>query len=87
MGAQVHKVTPSWRLSAILKDLQGQLCNMKGITFQAIRRKANKLADALENEGIDSNLAEYHSLWQDQKVGELKSNCHNIQQSDLQAQA
>ena len=87
MGAQVHKVTPSWRLSAILKDLQGQLCNMKGITFQAVRRKANKLADALENEGIDSNLAEYHSLWHDQEAGELKAKCHNIQQADLQAQA
>lgn len=43
MGAQVHRVTPSWRLSAILNDLQNQLCNRSGITFQAVRRKANKL--------------------------------------------
>lgn len=60
---------------------------MKWITFQSVRRKAKKLADALANEGTDSNLAEYHSLWQDQEAGELRAKCHNIHQSNLQAQA
>jgi len=48
-GTQVDNITPSWRLSAILKDLQAHLNNIQGITFQAVRRISNKLADIIAN--------------------------------------
>ena len=62
MGAQVDKVTPSWRLSTILKDLQGQLCDTQGITFQAVLRTTNNMVDALANARVESKLEEYHNL-------------------------
>ena len=85
MGVQVDKVTPSWRLSEILKDLQGQLRNTQGITFQAVHKTENKMVDALANAGVESKLDEYHILWHDMEEGELKDKCNTINKSDLQA--
>ena len=85
MGTQVDKVTPSWRLSAILRDLQGHISSTQGVTFQVVHRTTNKLDDALANAGIQSKLDDYHILWQDMEDGELKAKCNTIKNLDLQS--
>jgi len=54
VGQNPGKVTTSWRLRHRLEALHALLEHNPAVTFQHVRRDANKVADWLSNQGIES---------------------------------
>ena len=55
---------------------------MVGLHFQAIRRKGNKFADTLTNEGMAGTLCLKSRAWQELGEGELHQQCTLINDED-----
>jgi len=51
-----HKVVSSGRLAAHLEHIEKWLLTNRAITFQHVKREGNKVADLLENMGVDSEI-------------------------------
>jgi len=54
-GIAAHKVAYSWRLAAHLELIEQWLLTNRAITFKHVKREGNKVADLLENLGVDSD--------------------------------
>ena len=65
MGAPTSKVPESWRLAVRLELIEKWLKHNRAISFKHVKRSGNKLADLLENTGVDSPqiLTYGHSLF------------------------
>ena len=48
-GTPASKVTRHWRLAKVIDNIAKLLGEMKGLTFQSVRRKANTVADPGES--------------------------------------
>eukprot|EP00253_Pinus_taeda_P019962 PITA_19962 len=53
-GIRANKVIKHWRLAKVTENIEELLRGLQGTVFQAIRRRANKVADYLANCGVDS---------------------------------
>lgn len=62
-GTPISKVTKHWRLSMVTEGIGKMLKDMKGLTFQAIRRNANAVADHLANYGISHPTKMVDNCW------------------------
>jgi ribonuclease HI len=51
-GGNPQKISPSWRLAGLLEDFKGILEHNISIIPSHVKRKANGVADYLENEGV-----------------------------------
>jgi len=54
-GQVPGKVTRSWRMRKRIEDLQVALAYSPAVSFQHVRREANKVADLLANQGVESS--------------------------------
>lgn len=52
-GTLAIKVTRHWRLAKVIDNIAKLLGEMRGLTLQAVRQKANAVADHLANHGIE----------------------------------
>jgi len=82
-GTLASKVTRHWRLDKVTDNIAKLLGEMKGLTFQAVRRKANTVADHLANYGIEHPNTMWDSFWQDIDNPELRGKCMQLSRLDL----
>lgn len=82
-GTKPNKVTHHWRLAKVTERIAEQLGWLKGLVFQAIRRKANTVADHLANVGIEHLTVIWDSCWQDVNCPNLKEDCTRLSRHDL----
>ena len=67
-GSNISKISNNWRWESRLMELQGILQTGQAITFQHIKRKGNKVADALANKGVGSGTS-FHEVLANQEAG------------------
>eukprot|EP00253_Pinus_taeda_P026308 PITA_26308 len=72
-GTPVGRVMKHWRLAQTIENIAILLRKMKGLTFQAIRRKGNAVADHLANVGIENPDDPKDSWWEDIMCPDLKA--------------
>ena len=77
------KVIKHWRLVAVTELIAQHLASLKGIVLQAMRRKANSLADHLANHAVDYPDDAQDMWWQDLMLGTLRDQCHVISRQEL----
>lgn len=82
-GAKASKVTKHWRLAKVTDNITGMLGEMKGLIFQAVRQKANMVADHLANYGIEHPNTTWDIYWQNVDFSELKEKCTQLSRQDL----
>jgi len=82
-GAKASKVTQHWRLAKVTESIADYLGWLKGLVFQAVRRKANTIADHLANVSIENPTTIWDNCWQDVSCPDLKKNCTLLSRQDL----
>jgi len=82
-GAKASKVTQHWRLAKVTENIAEHLGWLKGLVFQAVRRKANAAADHLVNFGIENPTSILDSFWQDVICSELRNKFTLLSRQDL----
>jgi len=70
-GIEVDKISKNWHLNKIIQQIKQGIDSISGLHFQAIRRKGNKLADRLVNEGTTGTLCLKSRDWKELEEGEL----------------
>jgi len=70
-----QQVEPHWRLAKVTENIAELIVGMNGLVFQAVRRKANGLADYLENYGIDNPDEIWNNYWHQVDYPDLKERC------------
>lgn len=82
-GAKASKVTKHWRLAKVTENFMELLGEMKGLIFQAVRRKANTVVDHLADHGIEHPNTMWDSCWQNIHCPKLKEKCVQLSKQDL----
>lgn len=82
-GTKASKASKHWRLAKVMENIAQLISGMKGLVFRAVRRKANSLADHLENYGIDNQDRGWDSCWQQVNSPGLKEMCIQLAKQDL----
>jgi len=82
-GAKASKVTQHWRLAKVTETIVEHLGHLKGLIFQAVRRKANMVAGHLENYGIENPTSIMDRCWQDVTYPEIRNKCTLLSSQDM----
>lgn len=61
-GKPVHKVAENWRMEHNLEQLRAKLIRHSEVQIHHVKRKANKLADLLANNGVESGQKVTYAL-------------------------
>ena len=83
-GCSVQQVSDCWRINKILQNIKHNIDNARGISFSAVRRKANKLAGFLANTGVRDSNKLTSTDWDSIMVPTVKIECLRISVLDLQ---
>ena len=59
-SASTSQISKNWRWEGRLSELKWILAGLSAILFSHVRRSGNKVADALENEGVE-NHSSFHA--------------------------
>lgn len=81
-GTGLEKVTKQWRLTRVLQRIQVHLLELCTLRFTHVRRKTNKLADILANQGVSSKDSAILRRWNTMVQSNLKKLCHNRVEED-----
>lgn len=81
-GTGPEKVTKQWRLTQVLHRIQAHLQELRTLRFIHVRRKANKLADILANQGVSCKDSAIFKRWNTMAQSNLKKLCHNQAKED-----
>lgn len=79
-GTAADKVATSWRLLSKMEDLAAKLTNPHSLSFQHVRRTANKVADRLANQGVSNFFSGSLDIVDDEH---LRQDCITLVQKDL----
>ena len=71
-GTGPEKVTKHWRLTRVLQRIQVHLQELHTLIFIHVRRKANKLADILANQGVSNKDSVILRRWNTMVQSNLK---------------
>eukprot|EP00253_Pinus_taeda_P014528 PITA_14528 len=82
-GTTESRATKRWRLAKVTENIAELIVRMNGLVFQAVRRKANGLADYLANYGIDNPDEIWDSCWHQVDCPDLKEKCLQLAKQDL----
>eukprot|EP00253_Pinus_taeda_P025596 PITA_25596 len=82
-GTKVSRVTKHWILTKVTENIVELMVGMNGLVFQAVRRKANGLADYLANYGLDNPDEIWDSCWHQVDCPGLKERCLQLAIQDL----
>jgi ribonuclease HI len=82
-GCNPDKISPSWRLHSLLADFTLHLQPHYSIITSHVKREANKVADHLANEAVDTG--EECLCWEghDSPVSEVLARCQGLANKDL----
>eukprot|EP00253_Pinus_taeda_P006750 PITA_06750 len=82
-GIKANKAIKHWRLAKVTESIALLLDGMQGLMFQAIQRRANKVADYLANCGVDSQGSGWDSCWEEVNCPNLKARCTQLAQNNV----
>ena len=76
-GTKPKKASSNWRLIQVFQRIQIHLQRLRTVSFAHVRRKANKLADLLANQGVIyiDNMVVMN--WQEVPRNRLKTECQH----------
>lgn len=74
-GMEPEKVSKHWRLIQVFQRIQLHLRGLLTVSFNHVRRKANKLADLLANQGVNYTTNKVAMGWQGLPQNGLKEQC------------
>jgi ribonuclease HI len=82
-GCDPAKISPSWRLYGLLADFSHLLQPHLSITTSHVKRDANKVADCLANEAVETG--EEHFCWEEHisPAPEILTRCQTLATNDL----
>ena len=72
-GMKLSKAVKHWRLVAVTEIMAQHLASLSSIILQAVRRKANALADCLANYVVDHPREIIDTCWQDITSNDLQN--------------
>lgn len=81
-GTKSSHATKHWRLAKVTENIADLVIGMNRIVLQAIKRKANRLADYLVNCGIDNKDEVWDNCWQQVDCPVLKVKCLQLAKQD-----
>jgi len=82
-GTPATKVSSSWRLLRRLESLEVRLKGTNSISFQHVKREANKVADHLANQGVDLNGPPFSGKLNESTNHQLQNDCLSLATQDL----
>jgi len=74
-GTMSERVSKHWRLIQVYQRIQNHLQGLRTVSFNHVRRKANKLADLLANQGVINSDCRIKMKWQEMPPSRLKAIC------------
>lgn len=81
-GKELEKFSNHWRLIQVFQRIQGHLYGLRTVRFNHVCRKPKKLADILENQGVNYKERTVSMGWQAVPQGSLKILCHTQAEED-----
>lgn len=82
-GTSISKATRHWRLAKATESIAELIMELRGLTFQTVRRKANGLADHLANIGADNRHIIINRGWHEFDNQIIKETCEQLAATDL----
>lgn len=82
-GTKASKATKHWRLAKVTENIAELISGLRGLVFQAVRHKANVIADHLANHGIENKNREWDSYWHQVNSLDLKKKCIQLAKQDM----
>jgi ribonuclease HI len=82
-GCDPEKISPSWRLSGLLVDFSHHLHPHLTITTSHVKREANKVADRLANEAVETGEERLSWDGQSSPTPEILTQCQALARKDL----
>jgi hypothetical protein len=82
-GERPTDISPSWHLSRLLEDFGAFLCPNLMIIPSHVKRDANKVADCLANEGVNTETEQIHWQAQISDFNDLSKRCQELAHRDL----
>jgi ribonuclease HI len=82
-GCDPEKISPSWRLSGLLVDFSHHLHPHLTITTSHVKREANKVADQLANEAVETGEERLSWDGQSSPTPEILTHCQALARKDL----
>ena len=70
-GMEPEKVSKHWRLIQVFQRIQRHLKCLRTVSFNHVRRTANKLADILANQGVICTESRVSMGWQEMPQNRL----------------
>jgi len=81
-GTTVEKVSNHWKLIQDFQRIQVYLQNLHTVNFHHVRRKANRLADLLANQGINYIEDKVLMEWKELSQRRLRALCFEHVEED-----
>jgi ribonuclease HI len=79
----ISKISNSWRMESILKEIQQTLHLISVIIHSHIYHSTNKMTDWLENETLETSKDEWDGPWIPLEDDGFSSTCSSIPMKDL----
>jgi ribonuclease HI len=84
-GDHPLRISPSWRLSGLLEDFGALIHPSLTIVPSHVKRDANKVADCLANEGVDTKSELIHWQANFSECTDLSRRCKDLASRDASA--
>lgn len=81
-GTMPQKVSKQWKLIRVFQRIQDHLQNLHIVSFHHVRRKANKLANLLANQGVSNIEVKVLLEWQELRQSRLRTLCCKQEEED-----
>lgn len=77
-GKPVNKVDDTWKMAHSLEQLRALLRAHSKVQNNQVKRKANKLADLLENYGVSQRQELQQKQWGDRIEASVRWDCQRV---------